>query len=49
MPETTPFRDDLLKARALSKEGHLEQAIALLDHRIESDPACSVALGREGK
>src|SRR5262245_61817641 len=48
MSEATPFREILLKARFLIKEGHLAQAIALLDRRIESDPTCSFALKERG-
>jgi len=50
MSEATPFREDLLKARSLFREGHLDQAIALLDcHLNESDPISSFALRERGR
>ncbi|HSQ58236.1 MAG TPA: tetratricopeptide repeat protein, partial [Gemmata sp.] len=48
MAEITTFREDLWRARSLIKEGHLDQALALLDRWIESEVYGFVAMRERG-
>ena len=48
MPDAARPPDDLRAAIALTRGGHPEQAIPLLDRLIESDPSCALALRERG-